>query len=104
MEHTANNMKTNNGLISSLLKAFAMFELRLNYHREKLDVISIRCINCKSKTYLFLKNTTFDEMITKFVLNAILHHVAMSWIISSNEEMEYEMDENNHQDFLNKGP
>ena len=28
----------------------------------------------------------------------------MSWIISSNQEMNYEMDENNHQDFLNKGP
>ena len=27
----------------------------------------------------------------------------MSWIISSNEEMKYEMDKNNHQDWLNKG-
>ena len=43
-------------------------------------------------------------MITKFVLNAILHHVGMSWIISSNEEMKYEKDENNHQDWFNKGP
>ena len=37
------------------------------------------------------------------MLNAILHHVGMSWIISSNEEMKYEIDKNNHQDFLNKG-
>ena len=29
MEHTENIMGTNNGLISSLLKLFAMFELRL---------------------------------------------------------------------------
>ena len=42
-------------------------------------------------------------MITKFVLNAILHHVGMSWMISSNKEMQYEIDENNHQDWLNKG-
>ena len=28
----------------------------------------------------------------------------MSWIIRSNQEMEYEMDKNNHQDWLNKGP
>ena len=41
-------------------------------------------------------------MITQFVLNAILHHVGMSWIISSNKEMKYEMDESNHQDRLNK--
>ena len=27
----------------------------------------------------------------------------MSWIISSNEEMKYEMDKNNHQYWLNKG-
>ena len=81
-----------------------MFELHLNCDKEKLDVIYIRCINRKRETGLFLKNTTFDEMITKFLLNAILHHVGMSWIISSNKEMKYEIDKNNHQDWLNKGP
>ena len=54
-----------------------MFELRLNCDEEKLDVISISCINCKIETGLYLKYITFDEMITKFVLNAILHHVVM---------------------------
>ena len=34
MEHTANIMKTKNGLISSLLKVFAMFELRLLSDKE----------------------------------------------------------------------
>ena len=38
------------------------------------------------------------------MLNEILHHVGMSWITSSNKEMKYEMDKNNHQDWLNKGP
>ena len=75
-----------------------MFELRLNYDKEKLDVISIRCIYCKRETGLFLKNTTFDEIITIFVLNAILHHVDMSCISSSNKEIKYEIDKNNHQD------
>ena len=51
-----------------------------------------------------MKNTTFEEIVTKFVLNEIFYYVGMSWIISSNEEMKYEMDENNHQYFLNKGP
>ena len=77
MEYTSNIMDTNNGLISSLLKVFAMFELRLNYDEEKLDAISIRCINCKIETGLYFKNTTFDEMITKFVLNLISHHVGL---------------------------
>ena len=104
MEHTANIMEKNNGLIPSLLKVFAMFELRLNYDKEKMDVIYIRCINCKRKTGLFLKNTTFHEMITKFVLNKTLHHVGMSWIISSNKEMKYEIGEHNNQDCFNICP
>ena len=43
-------------------------------------------------------------MIIKFVLNAILHCVVMPWIISSNKEMKYEIDEINHLNWLNKGP
>ena len=38
------------------------------------------------------------------MLNAILHHVGMLRIISSNNEMKYEIYESNHQDWLNKGP
>ena len=47
MEHTAKFIEKNNGLISSLLKEFYMFELRLNYGKEKLYFISIRFINCE---------------------------------------------------------
>ena len=32
----------------------------------------------------------------------MLHHVVMSWIIISNREMEYEMNETNNQDWSNK--
>ena len=69
-----------------------------------MDIIAIRCINYNKETGLYLISSTIEEIITKFVLNAILHHVGMSWIISSNKEINYEMDENNHQDWLNKGP
>ena len=51
-----------------------------------------------------MKINSFDEMITKFVLNSILHHFGMSWIFSSNKEMKYETEENNHQDWLDKVP
>ena len=77
-----------------------------SYTQEKLDAVSIKCINCKRATGLNSETNciwVYDEMITKFVLNAIFHHVGMSCIISSNQEMEYEMDKNNHQDWLNKG-
>ena len=86
---------------------FAMFEIHLSYGDKELDVVSIKCINYKIETGLDPKTNftwLYDEIITQFVLNTILHHVGISWIISSNQEMEYEMDENNHQDFLNKGP
>ena len=34
----------------------------------------------------------------------MLHHVGMSWIISSNQEMAYEINKSNHLDWLNKFP
>ena len=52
MEHTANKTKENNGLISSLLKMFAMFEIRLSYGDQDLDNFSIKCISCKIETGL----------------------------------------------------
>ena len=77
-----------------------MFEIRLSYKEGILDVISLKCIKCKRETGLDLKinSFVFDEIITKFVLNAILHHVGMSWIIISNKEIKYDMDKINHQD------
>ena len=80
-----------------------MFELYLIDDRDKLDSISIRCTNCKKETVLYLTTFTLEEMITKFVLNTILHHVGMSWIICSNEKTKYQMDKINHPDWLNKG-
>ena len=80
MEHTSNKMKENNGLISSLLKMFVMFEIRLSYGDKELDVLSIKCINCKRETVLDSKTNftwVYDEIITKFVLTEILHHVGM---------------------------
>ena len=54
-------------MVPSLLKVFAIFELRLIETEEKLDAIYIRCINCKKATGLFLRNSTFEEIITRFV-------------------------------------
>ena len=84
-----------------------MFEIRLSYGNKELDVLSIKCTNCKRETCLYLETNltwVYDEIFTKFVLNEMLHHVGMSWMISSNQEMEYETNETDHQDYLNKGP
>ena len=73
-----------------------------------MDTLCLKCINCKKETGLNSEtNFTwfYDKVITIFVLNAMLHHVGMSWIISSNQEIEYEMNtRNNHRDWSNKGP
>ena len=53
MEHTENIMKTNKGIINSLLKQFAIFELNLIGNKGKLNVIDIRCINCEKETGLY---------------------------------------------------
>ena len=34
-------------------------------------------------------------MVTKFMLNTVLQHVGLSWIIDSNQQLEYDMDQNN---------
>ena len=108
MEHNGNIMQDDNHLISSLLKMFLMFEIRLSYGEKDLDTVSLNCINCKRETGLDSETSftwVYDEIITKFVLNEMLHHVGMSWIISSNQEMEYEMKtKSNHLDWLSKGP
>ena len=69
-----------------------------------MDVIDIKCSNFNKDTGLHTKNAIIEEMITKLVLNAILHHVSMSWIICSNNEMLYKTEENNHPDWFNKYP
>ena len=81
-----------------------MFELRLIDDGDKYESISIRFINCKKEIGLYLETSTLEELITKFVLNLILHHVGMLWRICSNKEMLYEIDESNHPYWLNKGP
>ena len=86
---------------------FSMFEIRWSCGDEEMDVLFLKCINCKREKCLDSKTNftwVYDEIVTKSFSNKMLHHVGMSWIISSNHEMEYKMDEHNHQDWLNKVP
>ena len=58
-----------------------------------LEKLCLKCINCKKETG-FSAETGFeefyDEFITQLVLNAMLHYVGMSWIISSKKEINYD--------------
>ena len=93
MEYTGNVMQDDTHLTSSLLKMFSMFEIRLSCGDDNLDTLSLKCVNCKKETGLNAKTGFkgfYDEVITQFVLNAMLHHVGRSWIISSKKEMDYD--------------
>ena len=52
MEHTANIIQPNTNIITSLLKVFEMFELRLIYDKDKLDSKDKMCANSKKTTGL----------------------------------------------------
>ena len=63
MDNTAGIIETDILLITSLLKFFVMFQMRLFYyeHNEEdhvVGAISIKCSNCDRSTGLFLKDKT----------------------------------------------
>ena len=70
-----------------------MFEIRLSCGYDDLDKVCLKCINCKKETGLKSKTgfkEFYNKSITQFLLNAMLHHVGMSCIISSKQEMDYD--------------
>ena len=65
----------------------------MSYGDDDLDKVCLKCVNCKKETGLKAETgfkEFYDEVITQLVLNAMLHHVGMSWIISSKKEMDYD--------------
>ena len=77
-------------LLPSLLKIFSMFQMRFWYNKGHDDhndvkIIAIRFINCGKQTGLYMDNmnTKYKDIVTKFVLNTLLHHFGISWIIET---------------------
>ena len=48
-------------------------------------------------------NTTYQDIITTFVLNTMLHHVGMLWIFETHEQLQYSMDKHNSE-WMTGGP
>ena len=40
-------------------------------------------------------DTTYQDIIKTFLLNKMLHHVGMLWIIETHEQLQYGMDKHN---------
>ena len=47
------------------------------------------------KTFLSVKNKNYKYIVTKFVLDSVLHHVGLSWIIERNQKFQYDIYEHN---------
>ena len=48
-------------------------------------------------------NTTYQDIITNFLFNTMLHHVGMLRIIENNEQLQYDTEEQNF-DCMTGGP
>ena len=48
-------------------------------------------------------NNNYKDIINSFLLNKLLHHVDMSCIIETNEQLKYDMEKNNT-DWITGGP
>ena len=53
--------------------------------------------------YVDLLETNYQEIITTFLFNTMLHHVGMIWIIENHEGLKYDMDIQSS-DWLTGGP
>ena len=66
-----------------------MFKIKCWWNQREYDIkqtlvkISIRCSNCGKETMIDVENfnTTYQDIITTFILNAILYHFDVLWII-----------------------
>ena len=89
---------------------FSMFQLLFWYNKENVDKMfvenaAIRCINCGKLTGISMKNinTNYNDIITQFLLNTMLHHVGMLWKIETNQQLKYDIYKHNP-DWITRGP
>ena len=87
-----------------------MSQIRFKYDNEcdnekDVEIITIRCSNCGKQTGLSLDNmnVNYKDKVTVFVLNTLLHHVGMSWIIETHKRLKYDIYQRN-QDWTTGGP
>ena len=61
--------------------------------KKAVETFAIRCSNSVKETMTYLDLLKLiTKKITIFVLNTMLHHVGMIWIIENNEELKYDIE------------
>ena len=91
MEFTEDRKENDKKCLTSLLIFFSMFKIKCWYSpggaekQNTAEKISIRRSNCGRETMIDVDNlnTTQKDIITTSVLNTMLHHVGMLWIIET---------------------
>ena len=70
-----------------------------------MKIIAIRCINCGKETGLYMDNmnTNYKNITTSFVFNTLLHHICISKIIETLEQLKSDI-YNHNQDSIIGGP
>ena len=60
----------------------------------KVVKIAMRFSSCGKETmiYIDIMNTTYQDIINPFLLNKMLQHIGMLWIIGTHEQLKYDMD------------
>ena len=68
-------------------------------------IIAIRCSNCGKQTGLSMDdmNTNYKDIVTVFLMNILLHHAGMLWIIETHGQLKYYMEKHNP-DLITCGP
>ena len=72
-----------------IVELFSMFKIKSWWNQRKDDLkqtvvnVAIKFSNCGKETMIDVDhmNTTYQDITTTFLLNEMLHHVGMLWII-----------------------
>ena len=101
MEFTADSINNDKNILPSLLKFFTMFKIKCWWNKKEKDDLkqtvekfAIIYSHCGKETMIDvdLLENDYQEIITTFVLNKMLHHVGMLWIIEKHQDLKYDME------------
>ena len=80
--------------LKSLLKLFSMFKIRIWYderigNEDVPEAVGIMRINCGKIIVFSLDNQIIEHFMNTFVTNIVFQHVGLSWIIKSNQKLNF---------------
>ena len=95
MLHASYNIECPEEHLKCLLKLFLMFKIRIIYdetidNKDVPEAVGIICTNCGKSIGCSLDNQNIEDFITIFVSNMVFQNVGLSWIIQSNQKLNFD--------------